>query len=84
MSAYQHFVEACAEEGYGDWLVEFDNAISMRGTIGNIINSGQLKAYEEFAIWKNKINEIDEKLKQSFIKDKQREEGYMLVRKEEY
>jgi hypothetical protein len=71
---YNEFVSACEIGGYGDWLVEFDNDIFARNLIEEIIRSGQLASFKEFNEWKQYIDEIDTRLKNLFVKDKERYE----------
>jgi hypothetical protein len=73
--AYQKFVTACAEEGYEDFLVEFDYDLLVRQHIETILTNKELGAYAELAAFRQQVFETDELLKNSFIPGVERTEG---------
>jgi hypothetical protein len=64
---YKRLAHQCFEEGYGDYLCEFDNDMSVRGAIEDILLAPELRAFEAFNAFQKLVAEIDTMLRASFI-----------------
>jgi hypothetical protein len=72
---WSKFVDFCVVNGYDDFLVEFDNDIFIRRQVENMLNEEELHEYDEFAIFKKAIFDIDAKFKEILLPKVERSDG---------
>jgi hypothetical protein len=72
---YEKLAHRCSDEGYDDYLVEFDNDLSIRGHIEKVLTMDELNSFEEFKGFRAKVNVIDNVLQGAFIPGVERKEG---------
>lgn len=69
---YEGLVKELAEDGYDDYLVEFDNDLALRNIIKKLLQDENILAHREMNEWKLEIARIDEELKKLFIQGSER------------
>lgn len=72
---WKKFVDRIKSNGYDDYLVEFDNDISVRDKIEKVLSVCELEPMKEFQSFRAHINEIDEDLKSCFMSAQKRTDG---------
>ncbi|WP_276482520.1 hypothetical protein [Paraflavitalea pollutisoli] len=64
---YKRLAVQCLEEGYGDYLSEFDHDILIRGMIEKVLTAPELQGFDAFKDFQQNIADIDGLLQESFI-----------------
>lgn len=73
LEMYKQFVEDC-QSGYEMGIYEYDNDLSVRGVLEEIIQSNDLKQYENFEEFKRTVFQIDEEFRNLLSKDFKRQQ----------
>jgi len=74
-SGWQTLVNDLAADGYSDYLVEYDNDLSIRYQIEEVLSEKQLEVFPEFKAFQSHIEQIDNHLKDLFLPNVKRTEA---------
>jgi hypothetical protein len=65
--SYEKLARDCHEEGYDDYLVEYDNDLTVRDFIERVLPDESLQQYPEMKEFMQRIDRADAMLKASFL-----------------